>query len=52
MLKVLIAEDERIVSKTLRLIRNWDEFEMEIVGVGQNGMVALEMIDQLKPDIL
>ena len=32
MLKVLIADDERIVRKTLRLIGNWDEYEMEIVG--------------------
>ena len=52
MLKVLIADDERIVRKTLRLIGNWDEYEMEIVGEAQNGMEALEMIDQLKPDIL
>ena len=46
MLKVLIADDERIVRKTLRLIGNWDEYEMEIVGKAQNGMEALEMIDQ------
>ena len=44
MLKVLIADDERIVRKTLRLIGNWDEYEMEIVGEAQNGMEALEIV--------
>ena len=52
MLKVLIADDERIVRKTLHLIGNWEEHGMEIVGEAQNGVEALEMIDQLKPDIL
>ena len=52
MLKVLIADDERIVRKTLRLIGNWDEYGMEIVGEAQNGIEALNMITQLKPDVL
>lgn len=46
MLKVLIA-DERIVRKTLRLIGNWDKYEMELVGEAQNGIEVLEMIDSL-----
>ena len=32
MYRLIIADDERIVRKTLRLIGNWDEYEMEIVG--------------------
>ena len=52
MLKVLIADDERIVRKTLRLIGNWDKYEMELVGEAQNGIEVLEMIERLTPDIL
>ena len=52
MLKVLIADDERIVRKTLRQIGNWDKYEMELVGEAQNGIEVLEMIERLTPDIL
>lgn len=52
MLKVLIADDERIVRRTIRLIGNWKEYQMEIVGEAQNGIEVCELIEKLQPDVL
>lgn len=42
MLRVVIADDERIIRRTIRLIGNWEENNMEIVGEAQNGIEAVE----------
>ena len=44
MLRVVIADDERIIRRTIRLIGNWEENNMEIVGEAQNGLEAVELI--------
>lgn len=52
MIKVLIADDENIVRRTIRLIGNWEENGMEIAGEAGNGVEAVEMIREIKPDLI
>lgn len=49
--KILIVDDNRIIREVLRgLIRHDDQ--LQVVGVAANGESALEMIAQLKPDLV
>lgn len=41
MIKVLIADDENIIRRTIRLIGNWEENNMEIIGEAKNGLEAV-----------
>ncbi|MDF1654271.1 MAG: chemotaxis-specific protein-glutamate methyltransferase CheB [Coxiellaceae bacterium] len=51
MIKVLIADDSKVVRMLLRaLIENEDEFE--IVGEAENGLQAVELTKQLKPNVI
>lgn len=52
MIKVIVADDEEKVCKLICNLVDWAEFDMEIVGTAQNGFEALELIDQLRPDLL
>lgn len=50
-MRVLIVDDDRLVSAALKTILEADE-EIEVVGVGNNGIEALTLYDRLKPDVL
>lgn len=50
-MKVLIVDDDRLVSAALKTILEADE-EIEVVGVGNNGIEALALYDRLNPDVL
>lgn len=52
MIKVLIADDESIIRRTIRLIGNWDENDMEIIGEAKNGIEAAELIRENSPDLV
>lgn len=52
MLKVLIADDESKVCRLIQMLCDWQQLGMELVGIAYNGLQALEMIEQHKPDIL
>ena len=41
MMKVLLVEDEVGTRNLLRIIVNWEEFHMKIIGEAQNGREAL-----------
>jgi len=51
MYKVLIADDEMIIRTELAKSFDWKLFGMEIVGLAKNGLEAIAMIENLKPDI-
>ena len=56
MIKVMLVEDEVGTRNLLRIIVNWEEFHMKIVGEAQNGREALfrmqeEMLDLVVTDI-
>lgn len=52
MLKVLIADDEKKICRLIQMLVNWDELDMQLVGVANNGIDALKMVNEEKPDIL
>jgi len=49
--KILIVDDNRIIREVLRGLIRHDE-QLQVVGVAANGESALEMIAQLKPDLV
>lgn len=52
MLKVIIADDEEKVCKLIYNLVNWEELDMKVVSIAQNGIEALEQIKLVKPDIV
>ncbi|WP_217588088.1 response regulator [Lentibacillus saliphilus] len=51
-MKLLIVEDERIVRKGILTSMNWEQYGIEDVAEAKNGKVALDIIRELKPDIV
>lgn len=52
MLKVLIADDEQLICRLVQILADWETLGMEVVGTAENGLEALEKIENLQPDIL
>ena len=51
MIRVLICDDQTIVSEGLRVILGTDS-ELEVVGIANDGAEALELVPQVKPDVV
>jgi DNA-binding NarL/FixJ family response regulator len=49
--KVLIVDDDKLVCTSLKIILEADD-DIEVVGLGYNGKMAVELYDSLNPDIL
>ena len=52
MINILIAEDESMEMEAMKNDVDYASLGMEIVGTAYNGKKALELVEQLKPDIL
>lgn len=52
MLRVVIADDEVKVCQLICALIDWKSVDMEIVGVANNGIEALESIKKLQPDLM
>ena len=52
MLKVIIADDEERVCRLVQVLADWDALGMEVAGTASNGLEALELVKQVRPDIL
>jgi len=52
MIKLMIVDDESIIRKGIRTSIDWSTLNVEIVGEARNGKQALELVQQLKPDIV
>lgn len=52
MLKVIVADDEIRICKLIMNLINWEELGMAIVGVADNGIDALRLIEQEQPDLV
>lgn len=52
LLKVLIVDDEHLVRNLLRHCIDWEEIGYEIVGEASNAHEALDLVEQLKPDVI
>ncbi len=51
-IKVVIADDEAKVCQLLQSLIQWEALGLELVGVAANGLEALRLTEQQKPDIL
>ena len=52
MLRLLIADDEKIIRETLCSIIDWKSLDIEVVGVCKNGLEAYDAILDEYPDIV
>lgn len=52
MFKVLIVDDEPIIRKGLKNIIDWNSMECEICGEASDGKDGMNLIDEVKPDIV
>ena len=50
--RVMIIDDEESARKLMRAAIKWDELGMEVVGEAASGVEAINIIDDLKPDIV
>ncbi|WP_410771378.1 response regulator [Fontibacillus sp. BL9] len=51
-LKVLIVDDEHLIRNLLRMRIDWEKQGLMIVGEASNAHEALDMVDELRPDII
>ena len=51
MLKLIIADDERIIRETISTIIHWENYDIEVVGLCKNGMETYDMIMDESPEI-
>lgn len=52
MYKVIIADDEEDLRRAIIQKIDWNECGFEIIGDAENGIEALEMVENLEPDLL
>ena len=51
MYRVMLIDDERSVRKLMLNSINWESLDMEVVGEAASGIEAINVIDDMKPDI-
>ena len=52
LLKVLLVDDEQNIINLLKLCIQWNKLNMEVVGEANCGIEALDLINELRPDIV
>ena len=52
MLKLVIADDERVIRETISTIIDWKQYDIELVGLCKNGLEAYDTILDESPDIV
>lgn len=52
MLKLIIADDERIIRETISTIIDWNAYDIEVTGLCKNGIETYDMIIDENPDIV
>ena len=52
MIRVVVADDEYKICQLICQLIDWKKLDMELVGIGSNGIEALKMIEIKKPDLL
>lgn len=50
-MKIIIVDDDKLVSTSLKTIIESDP-DIEVIGIGNNGKEAIEIYENLKPDVL
>ena len=49
--RVMIIDDEESARKLMRASIDWESLNMEVVGEAASGIEAINIIDDIKPDI-
>lgn len=52
MWKVMIVDDEKLICRLVKALVKWDELGMESVATADNALEALELLGEVRPDIL
>ena len=52
MYKVLIVDDEKYVISLIEKLIDWEKLGINVVGSAGDGMKGVELVEELKPDIL
>ena len=52
MYKVMIIDDEKSIRNLLKITINWEKLGLEIVGEASSGIEAINIIDEIIPDIV
>lgn len=52
MYRVILVDDEEFVCKLLEKIIDWEKTNLELVGVASDGVTALNLLREQKPDIM
>lgn len=52
MLTMIIADDETLVREGLENLIPWKDYNIDVIALAENGMEALTLCEELKPDIL
>lgn len=50
--KVLLIDDEPIITEGLQILIDWESLDLQIVGSASDGLLGLKMIKDLQPDIV
>lgn len=50
--KVLIADDERVIREGMATLIDWESLGFSVCGMAANGLEALKMAENLKPDLI
>ncbi len=51
MYRVMLIDDEQSARNLLRASINWEQLDMEVAGEAASGIEAINIIDEIKPDI-
>ncbi|WP_349945452.1 response regulator [Lacrimispora sp. BS-2] len=51
-LGIIIADDEKKICKLLEYLIDWDKIGAKLLGVAYDGITALQLIQEKKPDVL
>lgn len=52
MKRVLIVDDEAVIREGMKYLIDWESLGYQVVGTAENGLVGLEMIRKLIPDLV
>lgn len=52
LLRMLLVDDENIILRGLKETYDWESMGFEIAGTALDGDIALEMIEEVKPDVI
>lgn len=51
-LRMILVDDENIILRGLKETYDWERMGFEIVGTALDGDIALEMLEEVKPDVI